>query len=141
MAPGDRPTPPDGVMRRLRYPVFLLVSLVVALAFEVLANTVGDGRLFESRAWPLFFVVWYGTLYSLTYLTCRNLPWWVPVIPWAVLGPVLELVVFRRLNPVVDPVIYALMILVPRLVDLGYLALLRRSEGNEGPRPTDRQAP
>ena len=121
-------------MRRLRYPVFLLASLVVALAFEVLAKTVGDGRLFEARAWPLFFVVWYGTLYSLTYLTCRNRPVWLPVLAWAVLGPALEIVVFRRFNPLVDPVIYALMILIPTLVDRRLSGPVRPETARADPR-------
>jgi hypothetical protein len=42
---------------RWRFPTFLITALVTALAFEVLANTVGDGRLFAARGWPLFFLV------------------------------------------------------------------------------------
>jgi hypothetical protein len=114
---------------RWRFPTFLIVAFVVALAFEVLANTIGDGHLFEARAWPVFFLCWYGTLYSLTYVALRNRPLWLPVLAWAVLGPVLEIVMFRRFNPLVDPVIYAMMVLIPTLVDRRLFGIVRPREG------------
>jgi hypothetical protein len=107
---------------RWRFAAFMLVSYVAALAFELVASTVGDGRLFEAPAWPAFFLAWYGALYALTYLACRRRPLWVPVLAWAILGPVIEILVFRRLDPVVDPAMYAAMSLVPWLTDRWWYA-------------------
>lgn len=96
-----------------KYFSFLLISYFVAFLFETLANTIGDGKLFQTSNWFVFFLLWYGTIYSLAYLIFKNKPLWQVVLTWVVLGPILEIAVFKRFNPIVDPIIYGLMFLFP----------------------------
>lgn len=97
----------------MRYLPFLLISYLVALFFEVIANTVGDGKLFQNKAWPVFFLLWYGALYSVAFFICRKRSLWWPVLLLAIFGPIVEVLVFRRLNIIVDPIIYGLMGFLP----------------------------
>ncbi|MBN2517479.1 MAG: hypothetical protein JXB14_01400 [Candidatus Altiarchaeota archaeon] len=103
------------------YPYFLLVSYLTALLFETIANTIGDGKLFQQEGWPIFFLVWYGALYSPVFLVLNKKPLWMPVLAGAIIGPVVEVVFFQRLNPLVDPLVYAVMFLVPFWVHHRYL--------------------
>jgi hypothetical protein len=103
---------------------FLLVSYLVALLFESLANTIGDGKLFQNLGWPIFFVFWYGFMYSILYLFFRNKKLWQGVVFFALLGNLVEVLVFHRSNLFIDSIIYALMGLLP-------LWFLKRSWGRE----------
>ncbi len=96
-----------------KYLQFLLASYVTAITFETIANTIGDGKLFQAENWSIFFLIWYGAIYSVTYFIFRNRPLWMPVLAWAIAGPVVEIFVFGRLNAIVDPIIYAIMFLIP----------------------------
>lgn len=96
-----------------KYFLFLLISLLTALIFEAIANTIGDGKLFSQPNRVQFFIVWYGFLYSLLYILFRNKPVYIAVIALAIIGPIAEVFVFHRLNILVDPIIYAIMAFVP----------------------------
>ena len=104
-----------------QYFFFLLISYLIAFLFETLANTIGDGKLFQSPNWIVFFLFWYGTIYSLTYLGFKSRPLWQVVITWAILGPVLEIIVFQRFNPIIDPVIYGVMFFIPFWIHQKYI--------------------
>lgn len=111
-----------------RYLAFLAVSYVTALVFETIANTIGDGTLFQNAWWPLFFLGWYGLIYSATFLVFNKRPWWQPVLAWAILGPIIEYFIFHRLNIIVDPIIYAIMFLVPFWIYHKYITKKIESE-------------
>ncbi len=96
-----------------KYLYFLLASYFVAFLFELNANIFFDGKLFESQTWPIFFLAWYGLIYSASFFAFRRKPIWVPVLAWIFLGPMAEALVFHRLNWAVDPIIYGLMFFVP----------------------------
>lgn len=104
-----------------KYFYFLFISYLVAFLFETLANTIGDGKLFQAPNWLIFFLIWYGTIYTLTYLVFRKRPLWQVVLTWAILGPILEIIVFKRFNPIIDPIIYGLMFLFPFWIYKKYL--------------------
>lgn len=106
-----------------KYFYFLLIAYLIAFFFEFIANTIGDGKLFQAPNWLIFFLVWYGTIYSLTFLVFRNKPIWQVVLTWAILGPILEITVFNRLNPIIDPIIYGLMFLIPFYLYQKYIQL------------------
>lgn len=95
------------------YSYFIVVSYGVALFFEFIANSVGDGRLFQLPHWYAIFFVWYGLLYSMAFLVLRKRALWFIVIVGAIVGPSLEKFIFHRLNIVVDPLIYAMMFFIP----------------------------
>ncbi len=96
-----------------KYFTYLVFSYITALIFETIANTIGDGQLFKSPNAVVFFLVWYGLLYTVLYLICRGRPLLVPVIVLAILGSVAEIIVFKRSNLIVDPIIYAIMGFLP----------------------------
>lgn len=98
-----------------KYFYFIVFSYFTAFIFEFIANTIGDGRLFRSHLWPLFFLIWYGSIYSVTFLLFSKKSLWFPVVTWMILGPVAEAVIFHRLNIVIDPIIYGLMFFIPFL--------------------------
>jgi hypothetical protein len=105
-----------------KYFYFLIVSYATALFFEFIANTYADGRLFQLPLWPIGFLVWYGLIYSITFIICRKRPLWVPVLIWAILGPLAEILVFHRFNIIVDPIIYGVMFFVPFWVHHTFIA-------------------
>lgn len=111
------------------YLAFLAVSYSVAFVFELLANTIGDGKLFENAGWPLVFLGWYGLIYSATFLVFHKRAWWQPVLAWAILGPVVEFFIFQRLNIIIDPIIYAVMFFVPFWIYHKYIT--KRFESKE----------
>ena len=96
-----------------KYLLFMLVSYIVAFLFELNANLFFDGKLFESQNWPIFFLIWYGLIYSITFLLFHKKSLGFPVITWIVMGPIVELLIFHRLNLIVDPIIYAIMFFIP----------------------------
>nr|MDO8081031.1 hypothetical protein [Candidatus Freyarchaeota archaeon] len=110
------------------YLAFLAVSYVTALVFETIANTIGDGTLFQNTWWPLFFLGWYGLIYSATFLIFYKRALWQPVLVWAILGPVVEYFIFLRLNIIVDSIIYALMFFVPFWIYHKYITKKFKSE-------------
>jgi len=95
------------------YLKFLLVSYLTALLFEFIANTIGDGKLFKNSGWPVFFILWYGFMYTVLYLFFRNRTFWQGVIFFAIFGNIVEILVFHRSNLIVDSIIYALMGFMP----------------------------
>ncbi len=96
-----------------KYFTYLVFSYITALIFETIANTIGDGQLFKSANAVVFFLVWYGLLYTFLYVVCRGRSLWVPVVVLAIVGSIAEIVVFHRSNLIVDPIIYAIMGLLP----------------------------
>ena len=96
-----------------KYFSFLGASYTTAFLFELNANLFFDGTLFQAKNWPIFFLIWYGTWYSIFFSLFRKRPLWVPVIAGAILGPIVEVVVFKRLNIIIDPIVYAIMFFVP----------------------------
>jgi len=99
------------------YFAFVAIGLATAFGFEVLASAVDPKNLtFKNPAWPIFVVVWYGLLYSISYATMRMRPVWVPAVVWGVVGTLLEAIIFKRLNIVVDPIIYGIMFAIPHAI-------------------------
>lgn len=92
---------------------FLIVSYVVAFVFEVNAYYIGDGGIFNSPLWPVVFFPWYGLIYSLTFFIYHDKSLWYPAVTWAVMGPIVEILIFKRVNMVIDPIIYAMMFFIP----------------------------
>jgi hypothetical protein len=93
---------------------FVGIGLAVALVFEIIASNVDpQNRTFDNPAWPLLVPLWYGFLHTINYAAFRGKRLLVPAIAWAIAGTLLEIVVFRRVNPIVDPIIYALMFTAP----------------------------
>ena len=92
--------------------LFLALSYIIAFLFESLAFLTGDGGLYRSLSGLVFFFVWYGILYSLTLLFFKKRPLWTVALAWFVIGPVLEILVFKRIHWI-DSVIYAIMFLIP----------------------------
>ncbi len=92
---------------------FLGVSYVTALVFEMLANVIGDGKLFTHADRIVFFFVWYGILDTALFFVFRFTNLWVAAVFFALLGVALEMAVFNRSNIVVDPIVYGLMAFIP----------------------------
>ena len=102
---------------RLGYLGFVAVGLTTAFGFELLASALDPkNATFKNPAWPIFFVIWYGLLYSVSFATLRARPVWVAAAVWAVVGTLLEIVIFHRLNIVVDPIVYAIMFAIPHKI-------------------------
>lgn len=95
-----------------KYLKFLVVAYIAAAFFEFIANTIGDGKLLQNPAWPIIFLIWYGIIYSILFLF-RNKSLRTGVIFFALFGTIIEIVIFKRSNLVVDPIIYGLMAYVP----------------------------
>jgi hypothetical protein len=96
-----------------RWPAFLLRGYAAAALCEGLANSVGDGKLFASPHWPVFFVLWYGWWMTVLFWLWRCVGRRGAVLLFAVLGVLLERGVFGRSNLVVDPIVYAFMAWLP----------------------------
>ncbi len=92
---------------------FLVVSYFTAIFFEFIANTIGDGKLFLNPDWPIFFLLWYGFVYSILYFFFQNRIIRQGTIFFAIFGTIAEIVIFHRSNLIVDPIIYALMGFAP----------------------------
>lgn len=96
---------------------FVAIGLAVAFVFELIANAVDpQNRTFANPAWPLLVPLWYGFLNTLNYVFFRRRRLLVTAIAWAVAGTLLEIIVFRRVNPIVDPIIYAVMFTAPHVL-------------------------
>jgi multidrug transporter EmrE-like cation transporter len=101
----------------LRYLGFVVAGYFTAFCFEIIASALDPkNATFKNPAWPVFFVIWYGFLYSVSFATLRTRPVWVAAAVWAVVGTVLEIVVFHRLNIIVDPIVYAIMFAIPHKI-------------------------
>jgi len=101
----------------LQYLGFIVVGYVTAFSFELIASALDPkNATFKNPAWPVFFVIWYGFLYSVSFATLRTRPIWVAAAAWAVAGTVLEIVVFHRVNIIVDPIVYAIMFAIPHKI-------------------------
>jgi hypothetical protein len=108
---------------------FVATGIVVAFVFEVIASNVDpQNRTFQNPAWPIFLVLWYGFLHTVNYMVFGGRRLWVIAVAWGVIGTLLEIVVFRRVNPIVDPIVYAIMFTAPHL-------LARRKGDSSTPRP------
>src|SRR4051812_2943303 len=93
---------------------FVAIGIVVAFIFEAIAGAVDPkNRTFQNPAWPLLVPLWYGLLHSINYAVFRGKTLLVPALAWAVAGTLVEIVVFKRLNAIVDPIIYAIMFTAP----------------------------
>lgn len=101
---------------------FFAISYATALIFEIIANTIGDGTLFQADNWFIFFLIWYGLIYAILYLLFRNRPIWQGVIFFSILGTVIEPTFFKRSDLVFDPIVYAIMGLVPLWVHQKFIA-------------------
>ena len=99
-----------------KYLIFLALSYPIALCFEILANTIGDGRLFQNPHWPIYFVLWYGLLYSVLFFIFIKTAAVPASLSFAVIGIVVEIVVFKRSNLIIDPIVYFFMALIPCLL-------------------------
>ena len=96
-----------------QYLYFLLASYVTAFLFELNANFFFDGTIFQSQYWYIFFIIWYGSLYSIVFIFLHKRPLWNAVAVGAILGLIVEIFVFHRLNLIVDPIVYAIMFFIP----------------------------
>jgi hypothetical protein len=106
------------------YLKFLLASYPVAFAFEFTADKMFDGQLFNQSNLPLellIFLLWYGAFYSLAYFILKDRKMLWVVVYFAVIGSVAEIVVFHRSNLIVDPIVYALMGVIPFYVYRNFL--------------------
>lgn len=103
--------------RSLRYLGFVVAGILTAFCFEVIASALDpQNATFENPGWPVFLVIWYGLLYSISFAAFRTRPVWVAAAVWAVVGTVLEIVLFHRLNIIVDPIVYAIMFAIPHKI-------------------------
>jgi hypothetical protein len=99
---------------------FVAIGIAVAFVFEVIASNVDpQNRTFQNPAWPILLVLWYGFLHTVNYKVFGGRRLWVVAVAWGVIGTLLEIVVFRRVNPIVDPIIYAIMFTAPHLITRG----------------------
>ena len=96
-----------------RYVQFLGLSYPSALLLEFMANTIGDGILFSQNNWVIFFIVWYGSLYTMIYFVQKRVGLMKAVLLFAILGTIAEIIIFKRSNLILDPIIYFLMALLP----------------------------
>lgn len=55
-----------------RFLLFLTVSYIVAFFFESLAFLAGDGGIYRSSVGIVAFFLWYGLLYSFTFIIFRK---------------------------------------------------------------------
>jgi hypothetical protein len=102
-----RQTPP-----RKNFWLFLAIGYVTAFVIEYSAAASGDSKIFQSAGWPIFFLIWYGLLFALSYKFLKNRPLWQIAIIWAILGPLIEMVLFRgHIRP--TDVFYCVMFVVP----------------------------
>lgn len=76
--------------------VYLAVGYLIALVIEFGAASSGDSKLFQNTAWFLFFLLWYGFLLSMSYVIFKKRPLWLAAVTWMILGPIIELILFRR---------------------------------------------
>ncbi len=53
---------------------FLLVSLLSALVFESIPTIIFPSKTFSSALWLIPFVLWYGLLFSISFLIFRKKP-------------------------------------------------------------------
>jgi len=104
-----------------KFLIFLITAYAAALLFEVNSNFFFDGTLFQKSNWAIFFLLWYGGLYTITFLLFHKQPLWVPIIAWVIIGPFVEAFVFNRLNIFIDPIIYGIMGFVPFWIYHRYL--------------------
>jgi len=95
-----------------KYLFFMILSFITAFLFETLAYIVGDGKIFDSPFWPVVLFFWYGFLYTVTFLLFRKKSLWYTAIFWAIAGPVLEILVFKRWNWI-DSIVYVIMFVIP----------------------------
>jgi len=96
-----------------KFLIFLATAYAVALLFEANANFFFDGTLFQRSNWAIFFLVWYGGLYSITFLFFRKQRLWMPVIAWMIIGPFVEVFVFNQPNIIIDAIVYGIMGFIP----------------------------
>lgn len=102
-------------MKTKGFLLFLAVSYIIAFLFESLAFLTGDGGMYRSLVGIVVFLLWYGLLYSLTFIIFRKKPLWMVSLTWFILGPIMEILVFGRVHWI-DSVIYAIMFLIPMWV-------------------------
>ena len=96
---------------------FVAIGIATAFGFELIAGAVDpQNRTFENPAWPVLLPLWYGFWQSINYVALRGKRLWVPAIVWGIFGLLVEIVVFRRVNAIVDPIIYAIIFTVPHVL-------------------------
>jgi len=91
---------------------FMILSYLTAFLFENIAFIEGSGRLYIFPLWPIAFLLYYGLLYSVTFVIFRDKKIIYPILFFAVLGAIIEIFLMKRFNWI-DPIIYAAMIFIP----------------------------
>ena len=101
----------DPLATMRKFVLFLFCAYVTALFFELIAHVLDPAnKTFDNLiVGVIFFIFWYGFIYSLTFVVLKKQEAWVAGIIWAILGTLLELVLFKRLNIIVDPIVYFIM--------------------------------
>jgi hypothetical protein len=92
--------------------LYLCLAYSLALFVEYFSAKSGDSKLFQSPLWLTFFLIWYGLLYTLAYKFMKYWPLWKIGIVWAVLGPVIEIFLFRG-SFLISDLAYGLIFLIP----------------------------
>ena len=108
-----------------RYPLFLIISLISAFVFEEIPRIVQD--IFSSleiiHVWDqgsegffIFFILWYGILFSISYIIFINHQIKYPIIFGIIFGMIAETIFFKQMNVVsffLFPILYGLMFYFP----------------------------
>ena len=92
--------------------IFMVIAYGTAFLVERGSAAGGDSKLFVSPLWPIFFLIWYGLLYGLSYRFMKNWKLWQIGLFWAVAGPIIELILFRGTFRPTD-ILYSLMMIFP----------------------------
>ncbi len=101
--------------QKLQFAVYMLVAYLLTYSIERSAAKAGDSKLFQSAAWPITFFVWYGFLFTVVYLIFRKRPLWLILLAGAIIGPLIELVLFRHFILITD-LGYGIMFAIPFLI-------------------------
>jgi len=94
------------------YKLYLLLGYTSALIIEYLSYRHGDSKLFTNHLWFIGFIIWYGLLLNLSYFIMRHWKIWQIVLVWAILGPIIELTLFRG-SFLLSDIFYGLIFALP----------------------------
>jgi len=100
---------------RLQFIVYLSVAYFITYFIERSAAKEGDSKLFQATNWPIRFLLWYGFLFSVMYLVFRKRSIWIILISGAIIGILVELILFRGFILVSD-IGYGVMFAIPFII-------------------------
>ncbi len=107
------------------YLQFLIISLISAFIFEEIPRIVQDLVSFSDvrHIWYIgpdgffvFFLLWYGIIFSISYFIFIERQIKYPVIFGLILGMLAETILFKKMNPIsffLFPILYGLMFYFP----------------------------